>query len=273
MAFQQVPWLNNRIPGMVNPATRTAWDSSQGEYQTADKMPWAQADFVPQQSAMGQPDAQPGLANPGEPHPYFQPGAWSAIEQGNLMGPPQMPGQEYTNTFLPPIMSQPFQQGIGTAMDMANWSGQAVPQAAGFQQALYSPGMTPMEQQYLGASAMLGGRQLADMANRIEGQFENSASHGSLAPALFDAANQYNQQLNQMAGQMGTQRQQMAASTLPFTMGFPIQAYQAAQEGAAGLYGMGQNAMYGDLQFPLAMFGSNTFTPASVIAQPNSSKK
>lgn len=215
----------------------------------------------------GSPGAASGQTlNPGDQHPYTAPG-----NPYPLIGPPSLPGQDYTNYFLPGIFQQPYTQGINQAIDTANWSGQALPNAAAFQQALYSPGMTPMEQQFLGSSAMLGARQLGDTMNRIEGMFENSSSHGSLAPALFDATNQYNQQLNQMAGQMGTQRQSLAAQSMPFTFGFPIQAYQAAQGGADGLYGMAQNAMYGDLSFPLAMFGSNPYIAPSVIAQPNTS--
>ncbi len=213
------------------------------------------------QPAYGQGQPQQQGLNPGDQHPF-------AVDQWGLIGPPPGPGPEYANNFLPPLFANPFTYGIGNAMNQANWASQATPQASGFQQALYSPGMTPMEQAYLGSTAMLGARQLADTSNRIEGMFENSASHGSLAPALFEATNQYNQQLNQMAGQMGTQRQQIAAQAMPFTFGFPIQAYQAGQGMSEGLYSLGQNAMFGDFQFPLAMLGSNpVVAPTNVVTQ------
>lgn len=244
--------MSNPLAGPIPPNYQTP----QAQPQTTVPQPQANTTAAPQAPA------QPGVLNPGQEHPYG-PGF-------SLISPPPAPGSGY-DSFLPPVLEGPYSQGINTAVNMANWAGQAAPQAAAFQQALYSPGMTPMEQQYLGSSAMLGARQLADAYNRIEGMFENSASHGSLAPALFDATNQFNQQLNQMAGQMGTQRQSMASQLLPFSFGFPIQAYQAAQTGAEGLYGMAQNAMYGDLQFPLAMFGSVPYAPSTTIAQPQAS--
>lgn len=175
------------------------------------------------------------------------------------------PTAQQTRDFLPDILRDPYVNAINNAQTMANWAGMAVPGAAAFHADLYNPGMSAMEQAYAGSSAALGSRELAKTHNRIAGMFENSASHGSLAPAFLDATNQFNAQMNQMIGQMGTQRQQTAAQMTPFTMGFPIQAGQAGQAGAQGLYDMAQNAMYGDLNFPLAMFGSNPFMAPTVV--------
>lgn len=180
-------------------------------------------------------------------------------------GVPNAPTGAYADAFLPDIFEQPYTNLINNAQTMANWSSQAVPGAAAFQAGIYDPNMTAMEQAYAGAAAQLSDRSLAATHNRLAGMFENSIGHGSLAPAFFDATNQANAQLNQMIGQMGTQRQSIAAQLTPFTFGFPIQAGQAAAQGASGLWDMGQNAMYGELNFPMAALGSNTVLAPSII--------
>jgi hypothetical protein len=180
--------------------------------------------------------------------------------------PPAAPNQQQMQDFLPPILGDPYTNSINNAQNQANWFGQATPGAASFLSSIFQPGMTGMEQQYAGSAAQLGARQLGDTHNRIAGMFENSASHGSLAPAMMDATGQFNQQINQMIGQMGTQRQQLAGNLVPFAAGFPLQAGQAGQQAAEGLYNMGQNAMYGDLNFPSAQLGSNVYSAPSIIA-------
>lgn len=176
------------------------------------------------------------------------------------------PGPTDPTSFLPQAFSAPYTGGIQQGMNLANWGAQAVPQAAGFQNALFSPGMTPMEQQFLGASGDLGLRGLAQTQANLMGQFENQGANSGIGPAMLQAANQFGSQMNQAAGQMGVQREGLAAQALPFTMGFPLQALQSAQQGAEGLYGMAQGAMTGELQYPLAMFGSNPFSSPTIMA-------
>lgn len=206
-------------------------------------------------SAFGGPTSGYGMQNP-----YH-------IDNWPVERPPAAPTAEQTRDFFPPILSSPYVNTINNAQNQANWFGMATPAAAAFQNQLYGPGMTDMEQTYAGAAAGLGARQLGQTHNRLANMFENSTSHGNLAPAMLDATNQYNMQMNQMIGQMGTQRQQMAANLMPFTAGFPIQAGQAGMQGAQGLYDMAQNMMYGDWSFPLAVIGSNPVAlPTTVVS-------
>lgn len=219
---------------------------------------------------------KPGQGMQAGPYTGQQQPAQTAVPAGQMTQPPQATSAAATpqmgqnpNSFLPPVFSQPYTMGIQNAQGASNWASQAMPQAAGFQQALYGPGMTPMEQTMLAASGSLGQRALVDTQNRIAGMFENNSAHSGLAPAMFNAANQFGEQMNQMAGQMGTQRQSLAAQAMPFTFGFPIQAAQAAQGMADNFYGMANNAMYGDLQFPLAVHGSTSLSAPTIIAQPS----
>lgn len=222
---------------------------------------------VPTQMPVQQPGDYQTPIGPGAQHPFAEPGA-------SVVGTPSPPPtEEFANAFMPPIFSNPYLYGINNAINMANFAGQAAPATASFLQAIMGPGMTPSEQQYLGATAMLGGRQLGDTMNRIEGIFENSSSHSALAPALLDATNQYNQQLNQLAGQMGSQRQSLAAQLAPFVLGFPIQAGQAAQQGATDLFGLASQNLLSELQYPLANLGSQTYAQPTVLAQPTGGGK
>lgn len=202
--------------------------------------------------------------NPGDQNPYATNNAYP------IASPPGTPGAALQNSFLPSLFGDPYKQGQQAATTASNFSAQAIPAAAQFQQNLYNPGLNPAEQSMLQASSQLSNIQLGDTQNRLAGMFENSASSSGLAPAMLQAANQSAAQLGQQGAQMELGRQQQATQTLPFTMGFPIQAAQAGQQSAEGLYGMGQQAMYGDSSYPLSVLGSSPFSSPSIISQPPS---
>lgn len=213
------------------------------------------------------PNAYQQTLNPGDQNPY-------AVDAYKIPSPPGSPGKAITDRFLPSLFSDPYKQGMEAATTASNFSAQAIPAAAQFQQQLYNPNLNSAEQQALGASAQLAHIQLGDTQSKLAGMFENSASSSGLAPAMFQAANQTAAQLGQQAANMQLQRQQLATQTLPFTMGFPIQAAQASQQSAEGLYGMAQQGMYGDSQFPLAVLGSTPFvSPTTVVQQPSQNGK
>lgn len=200
----------------------------------------------------------PGVAQPAPPPP------------GPTMAPaaaPQDPSQ-----FLPGVFSQPYTSGVQAGQNIASFASQALPNISGFQQALFSPNMTPMEGMYAQAATDLGLRGLAQTQANIMGQFENSGFHSAMAPLMMNSANQFSDQINQLIGQMGTNRMGLAAQQMLPSMGFPLQALQAGQQSAEGLYGMANNAMYGDMQFPFAMYGSTPFSAPTVIAQPSGGK-
>lgn len=177
-----------------------------------------------------------------------------------------------SSQFVPDAFAAPYTSGVQAGQNIANFAGQALPNIAGFQQALFSPNMTPMETMYAQAASDLGLRGLAQTQANLMGQYENSGFNSSFGPTMMNAANQFSDQINQMIGQMGTNRMGLAAQTMLPSMGFPLQALQSGQQSAEGLYGMANNAMMGDVQFPFAMFGSTPFSAPTVIAQPSGSK-
>lgn len=156
---------------------------------------------------------------------------------------------------------------MNVAAQVGTAAGKALPNAASFQQQLYGPGLTQMEQSFLGSSAELGMRGLNDTLNRIEGQFENSPMHGSLGGLQMDAANQFAAQMMNTGSQMGMQRQGLAAQTMPFTFGFPMQASGFGQQSAEGLYNMMTQAMYGDMSWPAALYGQYPFMSPTIVQQ------
>lgn len=253
-AFQTLPGQSQ--PAAQQPATQTTQNQTP---TTAAPTTGANPNY-PNLS----PTGTNATLNPGQQNPY-------AVDSTPIMAAPGTPNAQQSNAFLPSVFRDPYLQGINAATQASNWSSQALPGAAAWQQSLYSPNITPMEQTYLQSAAQLSSNQLSNTQAQLAGMFENSASHGSLAPAMLQAANTSGAQLGQLAGQMGTQREQMATNAMPFTFGFPIQASQAAQQSSQGLYGMGQQAMYGDLQFPMAQQGSNAFASPTVLSQPGTS--
>lgn len=202
-------------------------------------------------------DAWKGSLNPGAQQPY-------SVDPFALISPQGAPGAAYNN-FLPSVMRDPYLSGINAAAQVGTAAGAALPNAAGFQQALYGPGLTPMEQSFLGSSAELGMRGLNQTLNRIEGQFENTPQHGALAPAMMDAANQFAAQMMQTGSGMGVQRQGLAAQAMPFTFGFPLQASGFGQQSSEGLYNMMTQGMYGDLAYPTSVYGQYPFISPTIV--------
>lgn len=207
------------------------------------------------------PNAYQQTLNPGGQHPYSN-------DPQQMLSPPPKPGEAYTQNFLPSVLRDPFMQGMNAATQASNWAAQAIPGAAQFHQQLYNPGMNGFEQSALNSSAQMARMALGDTQAQLMGMFENAPGNSGLAPALLQAANQTAAQLGQQISQMGLQRQQLATQSMPFSFGFPIQASQASQQAAQGLFGAAQQGMYGDLQFPLAMLGSTPFVNPTVISQP-----
>lgn len=205
----------------------------------------------------GVPGATSGALNPGQQHPFSN-------DPFPLIAPPAAPGEAYNN-FLPSILANPFLSGINAAAQVGTAAGMALPGAAGFQAAMYGPGPTPMEQAFLQSGAALGMRGLNEAFNRVDAQFENAPMHSALAPSMMNAGNQFAEQMMNTAGQMGVQRQGQAASLLPFTFGFPLQAAQSGQESASGLLGMATQGMYGDLNYANSVYsGYPMLSPAIV---------
>lgn len=233
----------------------------------------------PQQGGFGQQGGPAVPAGPGANQMIANAGMNAAPQQAApppsnpTMAPAAGAAPADPTQFLPGVFSQPYTSGVQAGQNIASFGSQALPNITGFQQALFSPNMTPMEGQYAQAATDLGLRGLAQTQANIMGQFENSGFHSAMAPLLMNSANQFSDQINQLIGQMGTNRMGIAAQQMLPSMGFPLQALQAGQASAEGLYGMANNAMMGDVQFPFAMYGSTPFSAPTVIAQPGGGGK
>lgn len=195
--------------------------------------------------------------NPGAQQPYSN-------DPFAMISPQAAPGQGYAN-FLPAVFRDPYLSGMNAAAQVGTAAGAALPNLSGFQSQLYGPGLTGMEQAFMGAAGEQGLRGLNQTLNRVEAQFENSPMHGALAPAMMDAANQFAQNMMTTGSQMGTQRQTVAAQMMPSSFQVPLQAAQASQQGSEGLYNMLTQAMYGDLQYPAALYGQYPFISPTVV--------
>jgi hypothetical protein len=207
---------------------------------------------------MGQP------LNPGDQHPFSN-------DPWTMLSPQAAPGAGYSN-FLPSVFRDPYLGSMNAASQVGTAAGMALPNAAAFQSDLYGPGLTGMEQAFMRSAGDQGLRGLNQTLNRVEAQFENAPLHGALGAMSMDAANQFATNMMNMGAQMGTQRQNTAAGTLGTTFQLPLQAGQQSQEAASGLYNMMTQAMYGDMQYPSAMYSSYPFI-APAISQPTGGGK
>lgn len=222
------------------------------------------------QQPTGQPtgpqpwNPQPGRLQPGSPHPYTLENMVN-IPLSGLAPPPPLPGTDFTDRFLPPILRDPFVSQLNAASQLGGFAAQAAPQAGAFQQGLYSPGLNLMEATQLGSAGALGLRGLESAFNQINAQYENTPFASTRFRQMTDAGNQFAQQMANIGSQMGLQRQQMAAQNLPFAFGFPLQAGQAGQAAASSLLNLAGQGMTGELNFPLAAYsGFPVVSPAIV---------
>lgn len=181
---------------------------------------------------------------------------------------PPLPSSQYTDRFIPPVLLNPFMGGINAAAQMGGFASQAAPMAGMFQQGLYSPGLNPMEQAFLGSSGALGMRGLESAFNRIDAQYENAPMASTRFRQMTDAGNQFGEQMANIGSQMGLQRMSMAAQNLPFAFGFPLQAADAGQTSAADLLNLANQAMTGPLDLPLSIYQSAPVIPPAVIQPP-----
>lgn len=204
-----------------------------------------------------------GPLKPGDVHPWNNP-ANTNVNNG-LIAPPPLPSNEFTSRFIPPILLNPFVGAINAATQMGSWAAQAAPMASGFQQGLYAPGLNPMEAAFMGSGAELGLRGLESAFNRAEAQYENTPFASTLHRQQTDAANQFAEQMANVASQLGIQRERIATQNLPVAFGFPLQAGQAAQQAASGLLGLAQQAMIGEMGFPLSAYSLYPVAPPAII--------
>ncbi len=189
---------------------------------------------------------------PGSTHPL----EGKTPSANGLLAPPGAPSSVYQENFTPSIFRDSFVSGINAANQIGSYAAQAVPGAANYQASLYDPNLNAMEQSFLTAGANLGLRGLESSFNQINSQYENTPFHSSRGVQMDEAANQFSNQMMGTAGNMGTQRQQMATNNLQQAFSTPLSSNQFGQQSAAGLYNLFSNAMTGELAFPTTMYQS-----------------
>lgn len=212
-------------------------------------------------SAAAAPMFNSPILNPGDANPLMT----NSPSINTINQPPGLPSQNILDRFLPPVLLNPFLGGINAAAQLGSYAAQAAPAAGAYQQSLYSPGLNPMEASFLGASGSLGMRGLESAFNQINAQYENTPFASTRFRQMTDAGNQFGEQMTQIGAQMAQQRQQLATQNLPFAFGFPLQAAQAGQSSAQGLYNLAQTGVYGDLQFPLSAYQSAPLVPSTIV--------
>lgn len=122
--------------------------------------------------------------------------------------------------------------------------------------------------QQAGQAGQLG-QQQSTLANQLSLQQGSQAEQ--LANNMAGMGMQFGNNIVNQGANLALERQRMAAQSLPFTFGFPTQVATANQQAAAGMYNLGQQAMYGDTQFPMAVHGQIPQVAPTVVQPPPSS--
>lgn len=189
----------------------------------------------------------------------------SGMNLNTSMAPPGAPSAQHQQAFAPDIFRDPFVSGLNASANIGSFAAQAAPGAGMFQSSLYDPNLNAHETNFLTAGANLGLRGLESAFNQINSQYENTPFHAGRSRQMYDAANQFGDQMMRQAGDMGMQRQSLATQNLPNAFNAPLQANQYGQQSSAGLYNLFDNAMYGDLKFPFQMYTSHVSQPGTYL--------
>lgn len=183
-----------------------------------------------------------------------------------LSGPRLQAPNNIRNSFMPANYTAPYYNAAAVAGNVGTMLGQAAPGAAGFLNQLFNPELNNFEQMYLAAG--LGNATVAQeqAMGRQEAQFEGTPFHSGMLAAQGDVMNQTARDALSTAGQMGMQRQQLAASQVQYPFQGAMEASQVPVQMAEKMYNLGNNA-YGQYN-QLGMQTWSGIPVPSTVVQP-----
>lgn len=220
-------------------------------------------------SGGGQSAADYGFPTPGQVNPGERiPGVWSDIPRDypNLHAPIPAPGQDYINSFMPPVFTAPFYNAAGVAGNLGTMMGAGVaPNAAGFMNELFNPNLNQMEQAFMGAGLGNASRALEQGMMRQEAQFEGTPYHSGLARAQGDVMEQVGRDLISQGAGLGLQRQQMAAQRVMDPFNFTLNTALTGPALSQQMFNMYNNAFAQGTQLPMQVY-TQIPVPAPVVS-------
>lgn len=271
--FTQGMSAGNNMVGYASQAAPGAGMFQQGLYDPT--MNAMESSFLGSAANLGQTSLLQGFANAANTLASgFNQGQnqlWGGFGQGNQMldtgmrqgtqllnhatNQGRMGLQDAFNRIDAQYVNSPFHTSRGKQMDDA---------ANEFAENQMNSG-TQLGIQQAGQAGQLGQMQ-STLANQLALQQGSQADQ--LANNMAGMGMQFGNNLVNQGASMGLERQKMATQNLPFLFGFPTQVAGANQQAAAGMYNLGQNAMYGDTPFAMSVHGQIPQVAPTVIQPP-----
>lgn len=183
-------------------------------------------------------------------------------------GSGSVPTPATSNAFLPAHYTAPYYNAAGVAGNVGSELANSIPGASNFLQGVFSPNLNAFEQSYLGAGLGNALTTQEQGFNRAEAQFENSPYHSGLQQAQGDVMNQTSRDLLSTAGQMGMQRQQLAAGLAQYPFEGTMQAAMVAPSLAEREFNLANTAFSTPYQLPMSVW-SGIPVPSPVVQTGN----
>lgn len=201
-----------------------------------------------------------GTINPGQVLP-------NSAASGDVPLLPPNPGanEQVRNSFLPQNLTAPFYNLAGVAGNLGTAAGQSVQGASNFLQGAFDPNLNQFEQASLAAGNANASKLLEQSLVRAEGQSENSPYHGAIGQVQGEVANQYARDALQQAGNMGIQREQLAAGLANTPFNQTLQAAQVGPSTAERLFNLGNAQQQAALQEPEAIYSQIPLASQTLI--------
>lgn len=177
------------------------------------------------------------------------------------------------NNFLAPNYTAPYYNAAAVAGNIGTMLGQSAPGAASFLQQQFDPSLNNFEQAYLGAGLGNALTTQAQGFNRQEAQFENTPFHSGLEQAQGDVMNQTSRDLLSTAGQMGMQRQQLAAGLVQYPFEGSLQASMVAPNLAEREFNLASAAFGQPQQSAMQMWTGFPLPSPAVVTDSDENKK
>lgn len=179
----------------------------------------------------------PATISPGQTLPNSQAG------DKPILAPQPVATQDTRRNFLDPTLTAPYYNTAAVLGNVGSLAGQAMPNASGFMSDLFSPNLTQMEQSFLTAGTENALKAMKTGLSRIDDQYENNPFADSRVREQGEMINQYARDLLGTAGQMGTQRQTVAAQSMATPFNLTSGAAQGITEQNERLFNLA-NAAY-----------------------------
>lgn len=174
--------------------------------------------------------------------------------------------REGTSSFIQQDIANPYFDRQNLATTTASFGAQSIPGAAMFQNQLFNPGFSPMEDAFMQNEAARQQRALNPAMARMQAQFGGTPFHSGMLNSFRELGEGMGLNLGNQALQLGVNRQGLAANAAGRIMGSPLDAAAQAQGATSDVANLTTNLFNSMYALPLAAANQSPIIAPSVIS-------